>query len=154
MIAVRGCGNFLGIALDARLGFPGTLFEACLTFVIGEIMAVGVVGAEPDLALAGVEIPSDEIEAIIETVAAGADAFVFGLVSGPGAVQRLRIALGGGNAAPRDKTQDIMAGRLGIVAKGAFVAHDRHLHMDRRAPALFGLFRLLEPAILLIEDVT
>src|SRR5690606_24144168 len=70
----------------------------------------------------------------------------------PRALEYLRVAVGVGGSRPWYEAEQLAARWPRIELEGRFLANDRHLHVDRRAPALLGLLRVLVPAGLLLED--
>ena len=62
--------------------------------IVGEIQAIGIPTIDPVLQVALVVIPADEVDRVRKIGARCRPATRFALVAVPGAIQRLRIAVG------------------------------------------------------------
>lgn len=132
---------------------PVTAFgEAALTFVIGQILVIGIVPGNAVTLGRFADIPADEIHRIIKLIAVGAPIARRSGVALPSAVQRLTIAIGGRRAGAGNETEIPGARRLGVSLKRGFLMDNRQQHRQRYAPTPTGRPGVGEPVAILGEN--
>ncbi len=75
------------------------------------------------------------------------------MITFPGTVESLRVAVGIRRPFPRDESEQLGTRWPRIELEGGLLVDDCELHVNRRAPALLGLLRRSVPAGLFLEDL-
>jgi len=107
-----------------------------MSFVVGQIKVIGIVGFDPTGFLALEIVPADKINGVtkvipIRTVIAGI--LPVGI---PGRIQRLGITVGRRGAGARENPQKPVPGRFRFSIETGFLVNDCHHHRNGRSPAL------------------
>ena len=97
-------------------------------------------------------VPADEVQGIFHVAAAAEQTSPLRLVFVPDRILCLRITLGRRRTAERYEPEPL-ARRPGIAPITRFVAHERHLHVDRCSPAACGLPSIVIPVGVLLEHL-
>jgi len=117
-----------------------------MSFVVGQIKVIGIVGFDPAAFLALVIVPADKINGVTEVIPIRIVITAILPVGIPGRIQRLGIPVGRRGAGARKNPQKTVPGRLRFSIETGFLVYDCHHHRNGRSPALRRLFGPFIPA--------
>ncbi|MCY1430367.1 hypothetical protein D9M71_463150 [compost metagenome] len=120
--------------------------------MVSQVLVVGIPLGDPQLFLRAVGIPTNEHHRVIKVVPRAAIAGAV-LVLAPDRVLGLCITIGRAHAPPGNYPQQVITGWQCIVNEAAFLLHDRHRHVLRRAVLFLHLQRIFVPVRVLAEDI-